>query len=95
MRSRGVRMKSAYPNPFNPSTTFTVVLGEPTQLRVSIFNLLGQEVQRLMDKHQPEGEYTISWNGRDQNGNNLPSGLYFIELQSGSTLQVQKAVLVR
>ena len=95
VRSRGVRMKSAYPNPFNPSTTFTVVLGEPTQLRVSIFNLLGQEVQRLMDKHQPEGEYTISWNGRDQNGNNLPSGLYFIELQSGSTLQVQKAVLVR
>ena len=95
VKTQGVTMKSAYPNPFNPATTFTVVLGEPTQLSVSIFNLLGHEVRRLMDKHQPEGEYTISWDGRDQSGNNLPSGLYFIKLQSGATFQVQKAVLVR
>ena len=84
-----------YPNPFNPSTqiTFDVPTSEFVMLRV--YNLLGQDVQTLINKSMAPGRYTVEWNGNDMLNNDVASGVYFYELRGESFIFRKKMLLIR
>ncbi|GEM_PF-7022640 len=76
-------MYQNYPNPFNPSTQIRFDLPAASQVRLSLYNTLGQEVVRLLDEDDyPAGVQTVVWNGVDGEGKSLPSGMYFYRLNA-------------
>ncbi len=84
---------SNYPNPFNLETTIKYGLPEAGDVRLVIYNLRGQEVRTLVDNHQPAGYQTVRWDGRDNSGMPVSSGLYFMRLFIGANLLSQKLTL--
>jgi hypothetical protein len=85
-----------YPNPFNPSTTirFGVAKAGPVTLR--IYNVRGQLVRTLVDDvRQPGVEHMVTWNGRDDRGRSVASGVYFVRLEASRFTQTRKMVLLR
>ena len=87
-----------HPNPFNPTTSiqFTVDGGQtaqPTVLR--IYNVLGQRVRTLVDEERKPGRYRVIWDGRDDNGGEVSSGIYFYVLENGESRETKKMVLLR
>jgi hypothetical protein len=79
-----------YPNPFNPSTTISYDLPERSRVKLSIYNILGQEVATLVNGEQEPGRYNINF---DASG--LPSGIYFYTLQTPYFTKTNKMVLVK
>ena len=79
-----------YPNPFNPETTIRYQLSESNHVKLTIYNILGQKVRKLIDKKQAAGVYHIKFNGRE-----LASGLYFYKLQAGTFVKVKKMLLIK
>jgi hypothetical protein len=72
-----------YPNPFNPSTTISYALPVPSRVKLQIFNMLGQEVASLVgNEAQAAGSYEVVWNGTDNAGRSVASGLYFYKLSA-------------
>lgn len=98
-RSSGVptefAMQQNYPNPFNPETTINYQLPSPDHVRLVIFSALGQEVRRLIDRSQPAAYHTVVWDGRDEAGNQLPSGIYFYRLETSKFTAMKKMVLTK
>ncbi len=87
-----------YPNPFNPSTTITFTIPESGQLvtaQLTIFNLLGQKVRTLLSQPLTSGTYQRLWDGRDDNGNVLPTGVYIYRLEAGSIAKTQRMLLIK
>ena len=90
-----------YPNPFNPVTTIKYQLSEPSDVTIRIFNMTGQVVKTIFDEHHSAGYYSILWNGRDDSGKNVASGVYFYQLRAKAAnsrkdfVQTRKMVLVR
>ena len=84
-----------YPNPFNPGTTIRYALPEEGPVRLSVYNTLGQLVRTLVDGVHPAGEYSIYWNGTDDQNHALSSGIYFYKLQAGDFSAIKKLVYVR
>jgi hypothetical protein len=77
-----------YPNPFNPSTDIKYQIPDvqlPVHTVLRIYNILGQEVRTLVDEVQEVGYYTVTWDGRDGRGNEVPTGIYFYQLTAGGT----------
>ena len=72
-----VSISQNYPNPFNPSTTIEYSLPRPTDVRIDVFNLLGQKVATLVEARQAPGSYRTVWDGKDSNGRTVSSGIYF------------------
>lgn len=79
-----------YPNPFNPTTKIEYSLMEASNVRLAVYNSLGQEVSNLVNEYQGIGKYTV-----DFNANNLPSGSYFYKIQVGNFNKTQKMVLMK
>ncbi|RLI52603.1 MAG: hypothetical protein DRO93_14775 [Candidatus Thorarchaeota archaeon] len=86
-----------YPNPFNISTIIKYRISGKGRNRVklSVYDLLGREVKVLVDGVQDEGEYSVEWDGRDERGFEVSSGVYICQLQEGSAKLVRKMVLVK
>ncbi|GEM_PF-4801772 len=84
-----------YPNPFNPTTRIEYGLPNDEQVRLQIFNVVGQVVYTCVDQSQKAGYYKVDWNGRDQNGKPAPAGIYLMRLQAGAYSQVRKLALVK
>jgi flagellar hook assembly protein FlgD len=86
-----------FPNPFNSQTIFLLDVPEPAQVEISIYNILGQKVRTLENRFfsQPVRGYRIAWDGKDEEGRNLPSGVYFCRLESQKFKTVRKVVLMR
>ncbi|MFC1785892.1 right-handed parallel beta-helix repeat-containing protein [Candidatus Neomarinimicrobiota bacterium] len=84
-----------HPNPFNPSTTISYSLPEESKVTISIYNLLGKQITQLTSSTQHSGTRTIQWNGTDQQGNLVPAGIYFYQLQAGDFSQTKKMVLMK
>ncbi|MDH4070548.1 MAG: choice-of-anchor B family protein, partial [Ignavibacteria bacterium] len=84
---RGTQLVGNYPNPFNPSTTFSYALAEPGQVSLRIYNTLGQLVATVVDQFQAEGHHEVFWNGRNETGEYVASGLYLYRLADGNVVQ--------
>lgn len=87
-----------YPNPFNAITHIGYVVpgGDgPLATSLKIFNVTGQEIVTLIDEEKSPGQHTVLWNGRDKNGREVASGVYFCRLRVGANQQVRKMVLAR
>ncbi|MCK5520703.1 MAG: T9SS type A sorting domain-containing protein, partial [Candidatus Marinimicrobia bacterium] len=83
-------LKSAYPNPFNPTTTLPLTLNKEATVKIYLYNQLGQRVQIINDSKQSIGNYHFTI-GHSQ----LSSGIYFLRISVDETLSVQKIVLVK
>ncbi len=92
---RTIQLQQNYPNPFNPVTTIAFYLPERTHARLTVYNMLGQLVQTLVDEELPPGEYQVHWRSVSENGQVLPSGLYFYELRTPQFSQIRKMILLR
>ncbi len=84
-----------YPNPFNPQTTIAYSVKDPCPVSLEIYNAKGQRVRVLVDAIQPTGWYSEVWNGRDDNGRSVSSGVYMIRLRAGSYHSTKKMVLMQ
>ena len=88
-------VRQNYPNPFNPSTSFQVELPEPSVLQAVVYDAMGREVRLLTDSEYLPGYHQIRWNGLDQGGREVSSGLYFIQINTPSSSRTLKAMLLR
>jgi len=86
---------SAYPNPFNPSTTIRYALAEPGKVEIVIFNTRGQKVREFSIEHSQPGFYKLIWDGKDSYGNMAASGLYFYRMNTARFKQLRKMVLAK
>jgi len=83
------------PNPFNPSTQIAYNLAAPADVRLVVYNLLGQPVRILVDDIQPAGAYTVTWNGADDAGRPAASGVYQYRLTAGDLSAAKKMLLIK
>jgi len=84
-----------FPNPFNPGTTLRYKIADPGNVTLDIFNISGERITRLINgQHQP-GNYEIYWNGKDNNNQEVSSGVYIYRLQAGQYLISKKMILLK
>ena len=84
-----------FPNPFNPETTIFFQVSYKTDCMLFVYNMKGQKVKDLVNDSLPQGEYAISWDGRDENEKNVSSGVYFYMLQVGEKKVLKKMLLIK
>ncbi|MCK4312608.1 MAG: T9SS type A sorting domain-containing protein, partial [Candidatus Cloacimonetes bacterium] len=91
-----------YPNPFNPSgagrspsTTIEFNLPQPSKVELSIYNIRGQKVKTLISQEMEKGIWKEIWNGTDNNGMSVASGIYFYKLEAGEYGKIQKILLIK
>lgn len=99
------RLAQNYPNPFNPSTRIDFDLAEVSFVTLRVYNIIGQEIRALVNEQFPGGRYTIEWDGRDNQGNPVASGMYFYRIVASDLsvdsanrepfIQTRKMILVR
>jgi len=83
------------PNPFNPETEISYYLPEGCEVKLTIYNILGRRIRTLFDGYQNVGTNTIIWDGKDDQGNQVSSGIYFYRLQAGEFNQTRKMNLLK
>lgn len=84
-----------YPNPFNPETNIEFALPSAARIRLTIFNLLGQEISAPVDGDFPAGVHTITWSGTDNGGRAVASGMYFYRLETPAGVLTRKMMLLK
>ncbi|MFX0133296.1 MAG: T9SS type A sorting domain-containing protein, partial [Candidatus Hodarchaeota archaeon] len=84
-----------HPNPFNPETTISFELPVSTHVILDIYNMLGQKIDTLIDEPRPAGYQQIIWNGKDDAGRIIGSGLYFYHIKTDDFEATKKLVLLR
>jgi hypothetical protein len=84
-----------YPNPFNNETVIRFNLRRPAKVSLSIYNILGQKVRTLVEGRMSAGSQTVSWDGKDDKGNDLSSGIYFYQLKAGEVSETKRLVLLK
>jgi len=84
-----------FPNPFNPQTAISYTVATAGRVTLNIYNARGRLIRTLVDKPQAAAQYIESWNGRDDTGSAVASGVYFVRLESGGRVNTKKAVLLR
>ncbi len=84
-----------YPNPFNPETRIRFAVPGATHVRLLIYDILGRKVRSLVDRRIQPGTYEATWDGRDEWGNLLSSGLYFYDFRAGDFRQFRKMILMK
>lgn len=89
------RLEQNYPNPFNPTTNIKYYVAQPGFTRISVYNTLGAEVRTLLAREQSVGEYNLTWDGKDEYGNGLSSGVYILTMTSGAYKQTIRMTLLK
>ena len=84
-----------YPNPFNPVTSIHYSLPNSAKVELAVFNLQGQRVKTLISGIQSTGNYEIVWDGTNENGMLVTSGIYLYQMKAGNQRKVKKMSLVR
>ncbi len=88
-------LSNAYPNPFNPSTTIAYSLSESGPVEISVYNIRGQRITKLIDERQPAGQHNVVWNGTDSRGKPVSSGIYFYRMTTPDRYIAKKMVMVK
>ena len=88
-------LKQNYPNPFNPSTVITYQIPQNEAVTLEIYNALGQKVRTLVNEMQETGQYEILWDGKNQEGHTLSSGVYLYRIVAGNYVKVMKMMIIR
>jgi hypothetical protein len=84
-----------HPNPFNPETTIEYSIKEDSNVQIEIYNIKGQKVQTLVNEIREAGYHTVIWNGKDNNGKPVSSGLYFYRMQTDNFQKIRKMILLK
>lgn len=88
-------LKNNYPNPFNLSTTISYQIPEKAIVSMKVYSIAGQLVSILVNEEQPRGTYTIRWNGLNDRGNAVASGVYFLEMRANAFRKTLTMILLR
>jgi Tol biopolymer transport system component len=84
-----------YPNPFNPTTTINFSLPETGFVSLNIYNITGQKVRDLVSENMEPGDHSVLWDGRDEYGSMVSSGMYLSQLRMGNNVQIHKMTMVK
>lgn len=88
-------LEQNYPNPFNPGTTIKFALPAASTVTLKVYNINGQLVNTLVSENLSAGYHSVSWNGKNINGQHAASGLYFYQITAGEFQQVRKMMLIK
>jgi hypothetical protein len=88
-------LEANYPNPFTRQTTIAYRLGEPQEVEITVYNVLGQRVRRLVTGRREAGPHTVQWDARDDLGQPVASGVYFYRIRAGDFVGTRRMTLVR
>ncbi len=88
-------LNAPFPNPFNPTTTISFTLAEPGFAELAVFNSSGQKIRTLAANTFSAGSHAVVWDGRDDNGGALSSGVYFSRLTTGNTTLARRMTLLK
>ncbi len=84
-----------YPNPFNPETTIGYSIKNPSKVNITIYNLKGEKVRTLVNESKGNGMYNVKWNGKDDNGRAVTSGVYLYRMQAGNFVSTKRMMLMK
>jgi len=84
-----------YPNPFNPTTTISFSLPDEQEIDITIYNIKGQKVKRLINGQLTAGNHTMIWDGKDTNGKSVSTGIYFYKLKTGNDVLTRKMLMLK
>lgn len=90
-----VALGQNYPNPFNPATTIPYTIDRTNPVRLMIYDIAGREVKRVVDGMKSAGSYSAVWDGTDERGLQVPSGVYLARVEAGTTVKTKKMILAR
>ena len=89
-------LEQNYPNPFNPATSISYQLPKSGSVQLTIYNLMGQHIRTLVNAYQPTGTYQVKWDGRDESGTHVSSGIYFYQLKAQNDfIETKKMMMMR
>ena len=94
-RPEGFILEQNYPNPFNPETSIKYQLPQAARVTLTIYNITGQEVRKLVNEEKLAGFHKVIWDATDKRGNHVPSGIYIYVLRAGEFMNVKKLTLMR
>jgi len=89
------KLKANYPNPFNPTTSISFDVDAPSAVNIDVYNIKGQKVKTLVDRFYEIGSHTVQWNGTDETGHPVSSGIYFYKMTAGGYTATQKMLLLK
>lgn len=89
------QLSQNYPNPFNPTTTISYELPEQSAVSLTVYDIRGQEITTLQNGAKPPGNYEVQWNGLNESGSPVSTGVYFARLQAGDYNKTIKMVLLK
>lgn len=95
MVARGFALYQNYPNPFNPSTEIDFYLPIGTAVDLTVYNVIGQEIKRLISKELSAGHHTVMWDGKNSQGELVSSGIYFYRLNAGEFTAKRKMIFLK
>jgi flagellar hook assembly protein FlgD len=84
-----------YPNPFNPTTTIRYDLPAAQDVKIVIYNVRGERVRVLVDRHQAPGRHEAAWDGRNSRGESVASGVYLYRIVAGEFVRTRKMTLLK
>ncbi|MFQ5865963.1 MAG: FlgD immunoglobulin-like domain containing protein [bacterium] len=88
-------LEQNYPNPFNPHTTISYSLPEKGHVVLKVYNILREEIGILVNEPKEPGYHTVTWDGKDNNGNSMPNGLYIYTIKASEFKDARKLILLK
>ena len=89
------RLEQNYPNPFNSETTINYIVSNLSKVKIVIYNMLGQNVRTLVSGNKNPGTYLIKWNGEDDSGFSVQTGIYFYRMEADDFIETRKLILLK
>jgi hypothetical protein len=89
------KISSVYPNPFSNESRISYSVKNTGPVQINIYNLLGQKVRQISNATKATGSYTTAWDGKDDNGNKLSNGIYFVHMQSNDSQDTKKLMMIK
>ena len=89
------KLENAYPNPFNPTTTIRYSIPVSNNVKIEVYNIMGQKVRTLVNQYKTAGTYSVTWDAKDEAGVKVATGMYFYRMQASHFQTVKKIILMK